>query len=570
MGESSNRLGRRADRTSGAARRFLALLRPWLAPLGAAAVAALVPYLHRQAARTVSLDVDGRSGRVVTTAATTRLVLAEMGIRVARDDVVAPKVDAALPEGGRVVVRRAPRVTVLADGSATEVTAAGRTLAAVLQAAGVVLDPADSVTVNGQPWSLDARLPAPAGSRAAAREAAERVPVEEMFRGVFSPRVAYAVETGHHPGRGASAGRSASALAAHTTGDDPRAAARRLLAPVLSALRPGERPPGIVGRNVVRVVRSRTVWVVDDGVRTPLAASGETVGQALERAGVRHLPGDRVQPPLDTPLAYAPEITIQRGVPFALDADGLTRELRSGAPTIGAALAAAGVGLAGRDIVDPPAETVVSPGLAIEVTRVRDVLEWREVEIPYQTEAVPDPNRPLDEVAVLQAGVPGLATQRLEVTYHGGRVVDRTVLDETIVREPVAERVAYGTHITWGTVMTEAGPMRYWRKLRTYATSYSASRAGTPRSAPWYGRTRIGEVMRKGIVAVDPRVIPLRTNLYVEGYGLGLAGDTGGGIKRLHIDLGYDDDNYIGWHHYVDVYLLEPAPPPDRMPWVLP
>jgi 3D (Asp-Asp-Asp) domain-containing protein len=119
-------------------------------------------------------------------------------------------------------------------------------------------------------------------------------------------------------------------------------------------------------------------------------------------------------------------------------------------------------------------------------------------------------------------------------------------------------------------VNTEAGPKRYWRHLRVYATSYSASRAGTPKSVPWYGKTRLGWVMRHGIVAVDPRFIPLRTELFVPGYGVGVAGDTGGGIKRYHIDLGFDDDNYQSWHQWVDLYLLEPLPPERDIPWILP
>ena len=71
-------------------------------------------------------------------------------------------------------------------------------------------------------------------------------------------------------------------------------------------------------------------------------------------------------------------------------------------------------------------------------------------------------------------------------------------------------------------------------------------------------------------VAVDPRYIPMRTNLFVPEYGFGCACDTGGGIKRYHIDLGYDDDNYQSWHWPVDLYLLEPLPPADEIPWILP
>ena len=66
-----------------------------------------------------------------------------------------------------------------------------------------------------------------------------------------------------------------------------------------------------------------------------------------------------------------------------------------------------------------------------------------------------------------------------------------------------------------------------------------------------------------------PRVINLYTNMYVPGYGVGQALDTGGAIKGLRIDLGYSDDDFVLWYNWVDVYLLLPIPPYDEMIWLL-
>ena len=54
------------------------------------------------------------------------------------------------------------------------------------------------------------------------------------------------------------------------------------------------------------------------------------------------------------------------------------------------------------------------------------------------------------------------------------------------------------------------------------------------------GITAIGLRAGYGIVAVDRRVIPLGTRLYVEGYGPALAGDVGGAIRGNRIDLCYN------------------------------
>ena len=51
------------------------------------------------------------------------------------------------------------------------------------------------------------------------------------------------------------------------------------------------------------------------------------------------------------------------------------------------------------------------------------------------------------------------------------------------------------------------------------------------------GSTALGVPVRKGVVAVDPTLIPLGTKLHVPGYGRGLAADVGYAIKGRIIDL---------------------------------
>lgn len=51
------------------------------------------------------------------------------------------------------------------------------------------------------------------------------------------------------------------------------------------------------------------------------------------------------------------------------------------------------------------------------------------------------------------------------------------------------------------------------------------------------GRTATGMPVGRGVVAVDPSVIPLGSRLYIPGYGNGVAADVGGGIRGRIIDL---------------------------------
>ena len=130
--------------------------------------------------------------------------------------------------------------------------------------------------------------------------------------------------------------------------------------------------------------------------------------------------------------------------------------------------------------------------------------------------------------------------------------------------------IAYGTKVVVRTLETPDGPIEYWRRIRTFLTAYTAATCGKTRDHPEYGITRLGWTMRHGIIATDPRVIRLRTPLYVPGYGPGIAGDTGGLIVGRHIDLGYEENGLVWHYEWGYVYLRTPVPPASEIPYILP
>jgi 3D (Asp-Asp-Asp) domain-containing protein len=72
------------------------------------------------------------------------------------------------------------------------------------------------------------------------------------------------------------------------------------------------------------------------------------------------------------------------------------------------------------------------------------------------------------------------------------------------------------------------------------------------------------------VVAIDPNVVPFQSEVFVPGYGVAVAGDTGGGIRGRWIDLGWDADNYESWTGHVDVYYLAPVPSADKINYLIP
>lgn len=89
-------------------------------------------------------------------------------------------------------------------------------------------------------------------------------------------------------------------------------------------------------------------------------------------------------------------------------------------------------------------------------------------------------------------------------------------------------------------------PTSYGKEMIVTATAYTAYCTGCS------GTTAYGIDLRANpnqkVIAVDPRVIPLGTRVWVEGYGEAIAGDTGGAIKGNKIDVFIPSyDNAIAW-----------------------
>ncbi len=84
-------------------------------------------------------------------------------------------------------------------------------------------------------------------------------------------------------------------------------------------------------------------------------------------------------------------------------------------------------------------------------------------------------------------------------------------------------------------VETSRGMARYSDALYMEASAYLPTDGGGA------GITASGMVAQRGVVAVDPDVIPLGTRLYIPGYGEAIAADTGGAIVGHKIDLCMED-----------------------------
>ncbi|MGB9723687.1 MAG: ubiquitin-like domain-containing protein [Chloroflexia bacterium] len=474
---------------------------------GLALLFAAASWGYQASAQSATIVVDGEVLSLRTHQRLVGGVLHQAGLSLHPADEVYPPPEAPWQPDQPIVVRRAFPVTVRVDGREVHFYGRPRSILEALALAGVALRAGDAVYAN-------------------ARLLPESAYADGTALRLLLPRP----ETSPH-----------------------------LAAPTASR-------PSLL----LEVVRAIPLHIHDDGVDLEIHATAATVGQALEEAGIPLYWADRVYPDLDAPATAGLHIYLTRSFPVTLTADGRTYTTRTQAQTVGELLRQEGLSLLPEDRVEPPPEAPLRPGMAVRVIRVTTYDQVTESPIPFRYLQQPDPDLELDQHR-LRPGQEGLKQEIVRITYEDGHEVRRTFLGEQVVREPVDQIFYYGTRIVIRTLETPDGPIQYWRKIRVWATSYYPRTCDKSPDDPTYGITYTGKRATRGIVAVDPRVIPLHTRMYVPGYGFGAAEDIGGAIKGRHIDLCFDDADWgkgLWETHYVDIYLLLPIP--EKFPWILP
>ncbi len=297
----------------------------------------------------------------------------------------------------------------------------------------------------------------------------------------------------------------------------------------------------------------------------PLTSAAATLGQALWEAGIRLYAADRLSPGPETRLAVlepgkAFEASLVRSQELSIRVGGRRLLARSAAATVGEALVEAGLSLQGLDECSPAENSPLPADGKIRITRVLESVIIEQTPLLFKTDYQAAPDLEIDQQSVLKTGEYGLIAHRVRVRYEDGNEVSRAVEGEWTARQPQNRVVGYGTKIVMHTLNTPGGPIQYWRALRFWATSYSPASAGGDTTAS-------GKKLRKGMVGVDRSLIPFGTRMYVPGYGMAEAADTGA-ISGRWIDLGYSNDDYVAWHDWVTVYFL--WPPPANPAWVFP
>ena len=236
-----------------------------------------------------------------------------------------------------------------------------------------------------------------------------------------------------------------------------------------------------------------------------------------------------------------------RQKPVRLHHFGLAKEFTTHQATVAGVLEDAKINMDGRTVYPPP-ETEITDGMVIHVLARKSFLSREEVEVPFGTQFIDDPELAFGDKKVEKEGVKGKDLVIFENITRAGHE-QKIELDRKRVTEPVNAVVRQGVAQS---ILTPNGYVKYKKVLYGEATAYTWGGGAS-------GHTSVGLYPKRGIVAVDPRIIPYYTKMYIPGYGMAIAGDTGGAIVGTRIDLFMDSlhECYQWGRRDVEIYILE-------------
>lgn len=240
------------------------------------------------------------------------------------------------------------------------------------------------------------------------------------------------------------------------------------------------------------------------------------------------------------------------------------------AADIGEFLSRQGVVLGPKDRVFPSMDEPLLDGQKLRVDRVQ-ALSYVEKKVSRpRTEKRFTTHLAPGEKKLYQKGEPRVVYEKVLVYKKNGQVTFSKVVERKVAKEGRPEIVLVGKPMMVAARKRQgvSAPSRapaavqvpegatVVKTLRMQATSYHPTKClGCDGS----GLTATGHLARRGVVAVDPRVIPLGTRLYIEGYGYATALDVGSAIKGHRIDLCFEtvEEVYRFGRRPVTVHVLK-------------
>ncbi len=306
-------------------------------------------------------------------------------------------------------------------------------------------------------------------------------------------------------------------------------------------------------------VYSRAVTVTDGAESRMVLTMHRDPYKALEAAGVTMSEHDEVEVSEDESI-----ITINRAMTVEVKADGVSTLLYMVDGTVADALAKAEVSVGKYDTMNTEMTAPITDGISIQVDRVAYRDYTVNETISYTTNTKYTNVLTPGKVVVNKNGSNGSKTITYRETIVNGQVVETAKVSETVTKNAVTKEVLKGS--SYGTPLSPA-PNGIQLNSKNQPVNYK--KVYTAKSCTAYSigsRGASGMRLGVGTCAVDPRVIPYGTKLWITSadgkyvYGYAIAADTGSFVynSNTFVDLyfgSYKEACYFG-RRTLNIYVI--------------
>ena len=302
--------------------------------------------------------------------------------------------------------------------------------------------------------------------------------------------------------------------------------------------------PMMLMASVSLTAYAQSGYVIYDGTDRRVVISEATEpSEVLSEAGIELSRADIIEMNED---GMRPEITVVRNQIIYINNGGQEIVSNTYGQTVGELLEGINLQLNEGDAIDVSLDTVTYDGMVLNIDRWTTATEYVYEEVPFETEYVQTNKMLKGDEKVATEGVNGELKHTATVTYFNGQEVSREIVATEQTIEPVNQVIKQGTFeaekgkltIKDGVIVTADGEVYTYKKtMQVKATAYTHTDKGCDMI------TATGTTVHWGTVAVDPKLIPYGTKMFIVSndgkyvYGLSAAEDCGGSIKGNRIDL---------------------------------
>ncbi len=315
----------------------------------------------------------------------------------------------------------------------------------------------------------------------------------------------------------------------------------------------------------IEAIFSKEITIRDDNKEIVIETLSSRVDKALEKASISLNDHDKLSVEMDAKLQDGMSIEVKRAFDVIVNVDGKELNILTANNRVVDILKEYNIEIGEKDKILPSVDEEIFPKDVITIIRVEEKVVKEKLEIPYRSVIRYSDEIEAGKIKKSVDGENGKKEVEYRVVYENGIESLREIINEEIIKEPIDEMIEKGSEKYL--VASRGEVVRYKKVVTMEATAYDLSVGSTGKTPdhPQYGITFSGTKARPGVVAVDPRVIPLGSKLYVESldsskdYGFASAEDTGGAIKGNKIDL-FMEDSKAAWRfgrRNVRVYILD-------------